>query len=138
VHGPIRVGIADDDEFVRIFLSRSLSRLPGLHVVAAVEDGEAAVRLTQTGHIDVLVLDLEMPIMPGTEALRRIRASAPQVGVVVHSSLPAETRGAEMLRAGAESYLEKPCTPERMLQAIRKAHERRRSPLQQGSAHPWS
>jgi DNA-binding NarL/FixJ family response regulator len=125
VQDAIRIGIADDDAFMRVFLSRSLARSPEFHVVAAVGDGFAAVRLAQSGRIDVLLLDLEMPGMSGAVALEKVRALAPQVRVVIHSSLPEASKAADMIRSGATAYLEKPCTPDRMAQAIRHAHRLR-------------
>jgi DNA-binding NarL/FixJ family response regulator len=127
MQAPIRVGIADDDPFMRVFLSRSLGRSPELRVVASADDGVEAVELACGGGIDVLVLDLEMPRMSGAEALRKIRALAPHVQVVVYSSLPASGHAAEMIRAGATAYLEKPSSPERMVQAIRQAHHVRQA-----------
>jgi len=86
-----------------------------------VDDGEPAVALAQSGAIDVLLLDLEMPTMNGVEALHRIRLLAPTVNVIVHSSRPAENNAAAMREAGAAAYLQKPCSFELMLQAIRDA-----------------
>ena len=117
----IRVGIADDDEVIRHVLKHGLGKSDDIHVVAAVEDGKAAVALAQTGQIDVLVLDVKMPVMNGSEALRLIRVLAPDVRVLMHSSEPASMCAAEMLHAGAAAYLQKPCDLRRMIAFIREA-----------------
>jgi DNA-binding NarL/FixJ family response regulator len=117
----LRVAIADDDEIVRMTLSHLLGRSAGIRLVAAVDDGAAAVTLAQTGDVDVLILDLEMPGMHGWDALRMIRAVAPSVKVVIHSSRPASQYENQMLREGASAYLEKPCNLPGLLIAIRKA-----------------
>ena len=57
----IRVGIADDDEFVRILLTGALGKSAQVRVVAAIENGEEAVELASSGQIDVLLLDVESP-----------------------------------------------------------------------------
>jgi DNA-binding NarL/FixJ family response regulator len=117
----IKVGIADDDEFIRAMLRRLVGRAQDMQVVAAVEDGAEAVALADTGAINVLILDLEMPKMGGLEALRRIRRIAPDVRVIIHSSRPADRAATAMLDAGASAYLQKPCPFELLVQSVRDA-----------------
>lgn len=117
----VRVGIADDDEIIRVTLSHALSKSPHLKVIAAVEDGEAAVRLALSGHIDVLVLDMDMPRMSGPEALRHIRDQAPAVKVIMHSSRAASKAAMDMKKAGATAYVEKASGPASVVQAILEA-----------------
>lgn len=123
----IRVGITDDDDAVRLTLNRALSRAADVELVAAVGDGEPAVSLAQSGSIDVLILDLEMPNVSGLEALARIRQVAPAVAVIIHSSRPASKAAAAMLEAGASAYVEKPCSFELLVQAVRDAAAQRRA-----------
>lgn len=115
---PIRVGIADDDETVRLVLTSVLSQRKEIQLAATVEDGAAAVQLARSGAVDVLVMDLEMPNMTGDEALRLIRESAPDVRVIMHSSKPAASASAEMLRQGAAAYLQKPCDHRELVRVI--------------------
>jgi two-component system, NarL family, invasion response regulator UvrY len=117
----IRVGIADDDEVIRLTLARVLATVPELKVVASVDRAAPAVALAQSGGVDVLVLDLEMPGMGGFEALRLIRALAPNVRVIMHSSRRASEVEAQMLEGGATAYLQKPCDVQQMANAIRAA-----------------
>ena len=121
MQGPVRVGIADDNPFIRILLTRLINSEAAFQVVGAVDDGAPAVALARSGAIDVLLLDLEMPTMNGVEALQHIRQLAPAVNVIVHSSRPAEDIAAAIRDAGAAAYLQKPCCFELMLQAIRDA-----------------
>ena len=121
MQGTIKVGIADDDHFVRAALTRSLRSFPDLVVVAAVEDGRPALEMAQSGAIDVLLLDIEMPGMDGRDVLNNIRIVAPHVRVVMYSSLPALMHAPTFLEAGATAYLEKPCDLARMAEAIREA-----------------
>ena len=115
---PVRVGIADDDEVIRLILSIAMNSSPDVELVKSVEDGEAAVELARTGTIDVLVLDMEMPKMNGLEALGRIRVLAPWVRVILHSSLAGTLIGAEAIRAGAAAFIEKPCHPDEVIRAV--------------------
>jgi DNA-binding NarL/FixJ family response regulator len=104
---------------IRTVLSHTLSKSPDLYVVAAVEDGEHAVRLARSGHIDVLVLDVEMPNMSGAEALPLIRRLAPAVLVVMHSSLSSAKHEARFRRDGAAAYVQKPCDIAHLVGVIR-------------------
>jgi DNA-binding NarL/FixJ family response regulator len=121
----IQVGIADDDEFIREMLRRLVGRAQDMQVVATVEDGAEAVALADTGAIQVLILDLEMPKMGGLEALRRIRTVAPGVRVIIHSSHSADKAAAAMLDAGASAYLQKPCSFDLLVQSVRDASRAR-------------
>lgn len=116
----IRVGIADDDEIIRVVLIRALGTSEDLRVVAAVANGEEAVHLASSGRIDVLVLDVEMPGMTGAQALPIVRAVAPDVKVVMHSRRCAEQEQG-LLAAGAAACLAKPCAVTRMMEVIRRA-----------------
>lgn len=116
----IRVGIADDDEIIRATLGLFLSRAQDVELVAAVNDGAEAVALAGSGAIQVLILDLDMPNVSGLEALTKIRTIAPEVRVIIHSGHPPDKAAAAMLDAGASAYLQKPCSFELLVQAVRK------------------
>jgi DNA-binding NarL/FixJ family response regulator len=114
----IRVGIADDDPMIRQTLMLVLSSSPGIQVIAAVEDGEAAVKLACTEDLHVLILDIEMPKMNGVDALVEIRRLAPKVRVLIHSSRPSSTTAPSLIEAGASGYLQKPFALGRLVQAV--------------------
>lgn len=114
----IRVGIADDDDFMCTMLGHLFRRAEDAHLVATARNGLEAVALAGTGTVQVLILDLDMPIMNGFEALKRIRVIAPDVRVVIYSGQPAR-RAAEMLDAGAAAYVEKPSGFDVLLETVR-------------------
>jgi len=111
----INVVICDDSALVRAAVARILDREPGISVVARVGDGqlgvaEVARRRGGAQPVDVVVLDLEMPMMDGMTALPLLLGADPSVRVLISSTTT--TRGAETaLRAlslGASDYLPKP------------------------------
>ena len=112
--GAIRVAICDDSVVVRGALARMIEAEPDLTVVARLHDGSQAIaavrRLAPTAPIDVLILDIEMPVLDGIAALRQLMAADPGLRVIMASTLT--TRGAEIamraLRLGAADYLPKP------------------------------
>ncbi|MGV9006502.1 MAG: protein-glutamate methylesterase/protein-glutamine glutaminase [Brevundimonas sp.] len=108
--GTIRVMVVDDSAVVRGLISRQLNAEPGMSVVATAPHGELALaELARTG-IDVIVLDIEMPVMDGLTALKEIRARFPGVTVIMVSTLT--RRGAEItfkaLSLGAADCVAKP------------------------------
>ncbi|WP_276118550.1 chemotaxis-specific protein-glutamate methyltransferase CheB [Brevundimonas naejangsanensis] len=102
--------IVDDSAVVRGVVRRLLEAEPGLEVAATATNGEAALRELGQRTVDVVLLDVEMPIMGGLEALRRIVVDHPAVKVVMVSTLTRRNAeiSLEALRIGAADYVTKP------------------------------
>jgi two-component system, chemotaxis family, protein-glutamate methylesterase/glutaminase len=109
---PLQVMIVDDSAVIRGLLSRIVDAEPDMRVVASAGNGAAALEILRRRHVDVVILDIEMPEMDGLTALPHIVAGSPDVRVIMSSSLT--QRGAEItLRAlalGAADYVAKPTT----------------------------
>lgn len=107
---PIRVLIVDDSAVIRGFTSRALAELPDVAVVGSVADGQAALNAVRRELVDVVILDIEMPVMDGLTALPQLHAASPWSRIVMSSTLTVQ--GAEVsLRAmalGASDYVAKP------------------------------
>ena len=114
----IRVVLADDQRVVREGLAMILSLLPGIELVAAVEDGAAAVEAVHQDAPDVVLMDLRMPRMNGIEATRRIRMTHPDVRVVALTTYADGESVLGALRAGASGYLTKDAGSEQIHQAL--------------------
>ena len=115
-----RVLLVDDHAIVREGLRALLNLEPDLVVVDAVDRGllvEGRIRQHQP---HVLVLDLSLPDVSGSEVLRRVRESSPQVGVVILSTWPEDHMALQLLRSGAQAYLHKMRRPEEIMAAIRR------------------
>lgn len=85
---PLRVMLADDSAVVRGFITRMLNPEKDIAVVASVSDGAQAVRqLQRDPSIDVVVLDVEMPVMDGLTALKQLLAIDPAIQVIMASTL---------------------------------------------------
>ena len=82
---PIRVMVADDSVVARVVARRALKSAPNVQVVAAVADGQSAINRLPTARPDVLILDIEMPIKSGLEALPELLALDPGLKVVIVS-----------------------------------------------------
>jgi two-component system chemotaxis response regulator CheB len=102
--------ICDDSLTIRGAIARILEADPAIHVVAKVGNGRAAVEMLGRIQADVVVLDIEMPIMDGMTALPLLLNVDPKVRIIMASTLT--TRGADIalraLRLGAADYVPKP------------------------------
>lgn len=109
---PIRVMVVDDSAVIRGLISRMLEADPEIDVVASVGNGQVAVNQLerQAGLIDVIILDIEMPVMDGLTALPLLLKADPNIKVIMASTLT--KRNAEIslraLSAGATEYVPKP------------------------------
>jgi DNA-binding NarL/FixJ family response regulator len=114
----IRLLIADDHAVVRHGLAQLVATFQDVEVVGSAADGEEAVALCAERDPDVVLMDLEMPVLDGIEATRRIRSAQPEVAVVVLTSFSDRQRILHALDAGAVGYLLKDVEPEELAKAI--------------------
>ncbi len=117
----IRLLIADDHAVVRTGLRQLAETFDGVELVGAAANGEEAVALCAAHDPDVVLMDLEMPVLDGIEATRRIRKDRPGVAVVVLTSFSDRSQILRALDAGATGYLLKDAAPDEIEKAIRAA-----------------
>ena len=115
---PVRVLVADDQRVVRDGLLLLLSLLPGIEVVGAAADGEAAVSQALSLAPDVVLMDLHMPVCDGVEATRRLVSARPGIPVVVLTSYDDDDSVFAALRAGARGFLTKDAGAADILRAL--------------------
>ena len=115
----IRVLVADDHPVVREGLITMLELEDDIEVVAGAADGEEAVMMARREHPDITLLDVQMPVLDGIEALRRIRLDDPEARVIVLTTYRNEDYIFPSLRAGARGYLLKDSSREELAGAIR-------------------
>jgi DNA-binding NarL/FixJ family response regulator len=111
---------ADDQRVVREGLAMLLGLLPDVEVVGTAADGEEALDLAERLRPDVILMDLRMPRVDGVEATRRLRASHPEIKVVVLTTYADDRSVIEALRAGALGYLTKDAGADEIRQALRR------------------
>ena len=115
----IRVVVVDDHPLFRDGLAGLLATVPDVEVVATAGDGEGAVQQVLSVRPDVVLMDLNLPGVPGLEATRRIVAQAPDVAVLVLTMVDDDDSVLAALRVGARGYLLKGAVQEEVLAAIR-------------------
>ena len=94
----------------------------GLELVGESQNGVEAVEFCATHEVDVVLMDLVMPLMDGSEATRRILALGKPVKVIALTSFHEQNLVEQAMNAGATSYLLKNITANELIEAIRAAH----------------
>ena len=115
----IRVLLVDDQALVRSGFRMLIESNDGMEIVGEAENGAEALDLMATTPVDVVLMDIRMPVMDGVEATKRIVASGAPAHVLVLTTFDADEYVYAALRAGASGFLLKDSRPEELLQAIR-------------------
>jgi len=117
----MRIVIADDSTTARMFIRQCLeiAGWPEAEYVEAA-NGREALQLLKQGTTDLLLTDLNMPIMDGRELVRRVTASPKMTGmpVVVITSSGNEARKQELLHLGANAVIRKPVNPMKIAECL--------------------
>ena len=108
--GPLTVMIVDDSAVIRGIFRRTLEAEPTIEVVASMSNGQQAIDALAKRPVDVVVLDIEMPVMDGMTALPKLLEIVPGVKVIMASTLTEKNAeiSLEALQEGAADYIPKP------------------------------
>ncbi len=123
---PIRILVVDDESAIRRALRPPLVEL-GFQVMEASR-GEEALQTLRGGVFDCVLLDVNMPGIGGIETLRRIRAFAPRLPILMLTVRDQEEDKVEALELGADDYVTKPFSTRELIARIRSAVRRVRAP----------
>ncbi len=123
----IRVLIVDDHAVVRQGLRSLLADDSAFDLVGEAGDGQSALRQVDAVRPDVVLLDIRMPGMDGLEVTRRLRATHPDVRIIILTTYAEDEYLVEALRAGAHGYLLKSILYEDLARAIRDVYSGERS-----------
>jgi len=119
----IRILLADDHPIVREGLRALLETQADFEIIAEAANGEEALHLTSELQPDIILLDLEMSLMDGVEAIRRLRAvfqhSTHTIHIIELTAFDNDERIIDALQAGANGYLLKDAPREEIFNAIR-------------------
>ncbi|HXT74485.1 MAG TPA: response regulator transcription factor [Candidatus Angelobacter sp.] len=117
---PIQVMLADDHQIIRQSLRVLLER-EGLKIVGEASNGQEAVRIAESLHPDVAVLDVSMSVLNGIDAAKEIQKVSPQTKTVFLTIHDEDPYLLDALRVGAKGYVVKTHAAENLVQAIREA-----------------
>lgn len=116
----IKIIIADDHAGVRNGIRSILRHVSDIRVVGEASDGKAALDLVEQLSPDLLLLDMEMPILDGTAVIKRLAEEDHPVNVLVLSSYTDRAYIRAALEHGASGYLTKDEAPHKLIETIRK------------------
>jgi DNA-binding NarL/FixJ family response regulator len=119
----IKVAIADDHTLFRTGVKTSLSIRKDIQMVAEAENGMQLLNLLKHIKPDVVLLDIQMPIMDGLSTLPEIKKLYPEVKVIMLSMHNDHSMITKMMEIGANSYLTKESDSETIYQAIKTCYE---------------
>lgn len=119
----ISVMIVDDQDIMLQGLKMILSRNEQIQVVALASNGREAINLCKIHDVDVILMDINMPIMNGVEATKIIRDTHPKIKVLVLTTFNDDEFIFGSLKNGASGYLLKDASPEDIIGGIMTVHE---------------
>jgi DNA-binding NarL/FixJ family response regulator len=117
--GKLTILIVDDHPLVRDAIKSHLEKQPDFKVIGEASNGEDAVRIALEMVPDVVIMDISLPKLDGIEATKRIKASQPNICILVLSMFDNSDQVLEILDAGASGYLTKSIFGEEISKAIR-------------------
>lgn len=119
---PIRILVVDDHFMVRMGLCSSLNVEPDMEVVAEAGSGEAALEAYRKHHPSLVMMDLKLPGMSGTDCTATLVREFPDARVLVLSTYSGEEEIYRAMQAGAQGYVVKSIVREELLRAVREVH----------------
>jgi DNA-binding NarL/FixJ family response regulator len=119
----ISVSIVDDSSELRQSIATFVNNSPGFRCVSTYSNGNEAILRLPADKPDVVLMDINMPGMNGIECVRRLRAVAPKMQIIMLTVYGDSDQIFDALVAGASGYLLKRVTPEKLLEAIKEVHE---------------
>jgi DNA-binding NarL/FixJ family response regulator len=115
----IRVAIVDDQPLFTDGLGRIVGAQQGMEVVGVAHDGESGVKMCAELLPDVILMDINMPVMDGVTATGKIRDLLPDAKILILTVHADDVHVFQGIKAGATGYLLKDCTPEDLSRAIK-------------------
>ncbi len=114
----IRVLIVDDQSLIREGLAMMLGLYDNIFVVGQVTNGQEAIDFINTEDVDLILMDIRMPLMNGVEATKIIKENYPNVKVLILTTFNEDEYIFEGLKYGADGYLLKDISSEELVKAI--------------------
>lgn len=114
----MKVLIVEDQSIVRQGLRLMLEQDPQIKIAAEAENGEEAIKKMEAHVIDVILMDIRMPIMNGLEATRKIKERWPKVKILMLTTFNDEEYAIQALKYGANAFLLKTSDQQSLIQAV--------------------
>ncbi|AJT65492.1 response regulator transcription factor [Streptomyces chattanoogensis] len=117
----IRVLVTDDEPLIRAGIRMILTSADDIDVVAEAANGREAVELARAQRVDVVLLDIQMPVMDGLTALAELRRTVPDTRVLILTTFGEQANVLRALTGGSAGFLLKDSAPAELMGAVRAA-----------------
>lgn len=114
-----RILVLDDEEIVRVSCKKCLT--PEGYDVDVAANGVEGLSMTENNRYDVILTDLKMPDMDGMEFLVKVKERHPDTKVIMITGYSTVEHAVKAMRMGAYNYIEKPFTPDALIEAVKEA-----------------
>lgn len=115
----IKAIIVEDQELIRKSLKIVLESMSEISIVGMASNGEEAIQLCEQEHPEVVLMDIQMPVMDGVKATEEIKRIFPDIKVIILTTFQDITHVINALNAGAEGYILKAVDPQFLVNGIR-------------------
>jgi two-component system response regulator DegU len=119
----IRIAIVDDHLLFRRSMTLLINSYHGMRVVFDAENGKQFLSSLVSNPVDVVLLDIEMPIMDGYETCKQVKDRFPNIKILIVSQLSSRESIHKMMELDAHGYFTKNCNPDQLELALRNVHE---------------
>ena len=120
----IKVLLVEDHIMARMGTAIFIQNTDGLELIGQAEDGLEAIKLAKTLNADVILMDIGLPKMDGTEATKKIKESGVDSSILMLTSRDSEDDVYAALQAGADGYIMKGCNLDALLSAIKSVSQK--------------
>ncbi|MFN3480428.1 MAG: sigma-54-dependent transcriptional regulator [Thermodesulfovibrionales bacterium] len=114
-----KILVIDDEEIVRVSCKKCLT--PEGYDVDVAANGIEGLAMTENNRYDVILTDLKMPDMDGMEFLAKVKERHPDTKVIMITGYSTVEHAVKAMRMGAYNYIEKPFTPDALIEAVKEA-----------------
>ncbi len=115
----IKAAIVEDQEILRKSLKIVIESISDIEIVGTAENGEKAIDLCEMESLDILLMDIQMPVMDGVKATDEIKKRWPHIKVIILTTFQEVNHVLDALNAGADGYILKAVDPEFLIQGIK-------------------
>lgn len=120
----LRVLVVDDHELTRLSLKFALSSQKNIELVGLASNGQEAIKMVERHHPDVIILDLQMPVMDGWNASNYIKSIAPEAQIIAYSAMEERQAASVCPMASVDAFCSKETATHELIELVKELGHR--------------
>lgn len=124
----VRVLVVDDHELTRLSLKLALSSQKNIQLVGLASNGQEAIKMVESHHPDVIILDLHMPVMDGWSASSHIKSIEPQTQIIAYSAMEEKQAIALQQKSSFDAFCSKETATQELVELVNELAQKTDSP----------